>query len=170
MAANSAYRRRCLDAQGFVDLDDEAKATLDLPLRFTPALCMAATVVGVLLHSPVIVGTLAATAAASLVGSQGHVFDVLYNHGVRRLTGGPRLPRNPAPRRLAFLMATVMLTATAVAFAVGLRTLGSVLGTVQIVGCATYVFTGFCIGSWLHGKLFGPVPAAQPAPRAADAA
>src|SRR5205809_228109 len=51
MATTSGYSRNCLNMQGFTGLDDAAKARFDLALRFSPALCFALTLTGVVLGS-----------------------------------------------------------------------------------------------------------------------
>jgi hypothetical protein len=56
-------------------------------------------------------------------------------------------------------MATPVLAAAAVSFAVGAATAGVVFGVMQMAGCALYVTTGWCAGSFAHEKLFGPVAA-----------
>jgi len=105
VAQLSSFANSCLDRQGFVDLDQDAKARLNLALRFTPALCFSVAAVGVALRSPVILGLVAASAFGAALGIT-HPFDILYNRAVRPLVGGPALPPNPAPRRFAFVLAT----------------------------------------------------------------
>jgi uncharacterized protein DUF4395 len=157
MASITAFGRSSLDLQGFTCLDDETKARANLPLRFTPALCLSATVAGAVLASPVVLGALAAAAGMALLLPGGHPFDYLYNYGVRFWVAQPRLPRNPRPRRFAFIMAIPVLGTSALAFALGAPILGYLLAAIQVAGCLTYVATGFCVASWMHSRLVGRV-------------
>lgn len=152
--AGSSFQQTCLDLQGFGGLSDADKARLSVPLRFTPALCLLLTLVGVALRSPLLLGALTAAAAVAALGHP-HPFDLLYTAVLRPLAGGPHLPANPPPRRFAFVLAVPVLGATTVAFAVGAAGVGIGLGALQLAGCATYVATGWCPGSFAHGKLFG---------------
>src|SRR5437899_8295088 len=150
MATISGYSRNCLNMQGFTELDDAAKARFDLALRFSPALCFALTLTGVVLGSAWLLGLVALSAASALVLPAGHPFDGLYNYGVRHLARTPALPRIPAPRRFAFLMAIPVLGAGAVSFAFGAVWLGRVFGALQLIGCGVYVFSGLCMASWVY--------------------
>lgn len=146
--------RARIEAQGFVGLDDRTLAAIDYWLRLAPAICMVWTAVGTALSSPVIVLALVPFAALGAI-LPGHPFDVLYTHGLRHLVGGPRLPRYPAPRRFACLMATVWLIGTALAFSTGRLLLGEILGWGLVGAALVTVTTGFCIPSYVYGLLTG---------------
>ena len=92
MSAHATLRRR-IEAQGFLGLDDDTLARLGPWLRWSPVLCTLAMIAGVALRSPPILWTLAAIA---LLGAllPFHPFDLLYNLGMRHLTG-----TLPAPDR-----------------------------------------------------------------------
>ena len=154
----SQFGRRCLLRQGFVGLDEQALRRLDWPLRFTPALCLTLTAIGTVAGSAWLLGALALMAGVPTLGVA-HPFDLVWERVVRPVVGGPQLPRTPAPRQFAFVMATPVLSAAAVSFAVGATAVGVAFGTVQMAGCALYVTTGWCAGSFVHEKLFGPVTA-----------
>jgi hypothetical protein len=158
----SPFGRACLVRQGFGTLDEATMARLDLPLRFTPALCLALTAVGIVTGSPWLLGALAVLAAGAAAGLR-HPFDLVWEYGLRPLVHGPHLPAAPPPRRFAFVMATPVLAAAAVCFAAGATTAGVVFGVMQMAGCALYVTTGWCAGSFAHEKLFGPIGSEAPA-------
>jgi hypothetical protein len=84
--------RENIQAQGFCGLDDKTYAQINYPLRLSPAICMLWTAVGTALASPMILWALAPFAALGAI-LPGHPFDVLYNYGLRHLTGTPALPR-----------------------------------------------------------------------------
>ena len=78
-----------------------------------------------------------------------HPFDLIWNHAVRHLTGGPALPPNPTRRRHAFKMATVWLLVVGTLFAAGANTVALILGGLLVAACATVTTTNFCIPSEL---------------------
>lgn len=83
-----------------------------------------------------------------------HPFDVLYNYGLRFVTGGPKIPEYGAPRRFGCLMAAALLSVTAAAFSAGIVMPGYLLGGMMSAMAGINVFTGFCVPSHLYGKLF----------------
>ena len=153
------FRRRCLLLQGFVGVEDATLVRLNFPLRFTPALCLTLTATAVALGTALVLGALSVMAAAAATGRR-HPFDLLWEHVVRPAVNGPRLPSAPAPRRFAFAMAACVLAAATLSFAAGASTLGVAFGLLQVAGCAVYVTTGWCAGSFLHQVLVRPAPSA----------
>ena len=84
-----------------------------------------------------------------------HPFDLIYNYGLRHLTGTRPLPRNGAPTRFACGVASVWLVATAVAFEAGIAWLGYLLGGVLTSIGALVSVTQFCIPSLIYQFLLG---------------
>jgi hypothetical protein len=156
----TGFRRQCLVQEGFGRLDDVELARLDLPLRFTPALCLVATAAGIVTRNAVVFGLLAALAATG-AATQRHPFDLIWEYVVRPPVDGPHLPEAPRPRRFAFVVATSVLTGAALGLTLGLEPLGRGLAGLQLVGCATYVFAGWCGASLLHEKLYRRTAAPQ---------
>lgn len=101
----SAFRDANLAGQGFVDLDEEAKSRYALPLRFTPATGTILVAIGLLLQSPIWLGSLALLALTGALFPSGMVIDMVYNLGVRHLFHASRLPPMPSPRRFSYLLA-----------------------------------------------------------------
>jgi hypothetical protein len=85
-----------------------------------------------------------------------HPFDLLWNHGVRPLVGGPELPPNPTRRRHAFKIGTVWLLVVAVLLAVGSTVAALALGGLLLAACATVTATNLCLPSealaWLERR------------------
>jgi hypothetical protein len=160
MSAASTVRRNIL-AQGFCDVDEGTCARINYALRLSPAICMIWTAIGTFLQSPLVLGALVPFAVLGAI-LPGHPFDILYNHGLRHLNGGPPLPRYGARRHFACGLAAAMLTGAAWAFAAGMPTLGSVLGSLLVAAAFVNVSTGFCIPSFLVRLLFGKVACDQP--------
>ncbi len=148
--------RRNIEAQGFLGLDDVEIARLDGWLRFSPAVCMTWTAIGVFLAAPAV---LIALVPFALLGGllKGHPFDVVYNHAIRHITRGPRIPAYGKPRRFGCLMASAVLSIAAAGFAFGVPAVGYALGSLMVLMAGVNVTTGFCIPSFTYGKLFGEV-------------
>jgi hypothetical protein len=83
-----------------------------------------------------------------------HPFDLLYNFGVRYLTGTRPLPPHGPQRRFVCGLATVWLAATGWAFDVGSPTVGLALGIPLILVAALVSVTHFCIPSQIYNTLF----------------
>ena len=138
-----------LAVQGYCLTAEESRA-LRVGLRFPTALCLALVVTGLALQSAVLI--LALVAIGAVAGwSRRHPFDLLWNHGVRHLSGAPELPPNPRPRRHAFKLGTAWLLAVGVLFATGQPTAALVLGGVLVAVCGLVTVTNFCIPSTLLG-------------------
>lgn len=165
MSAHAVVRRR-LEDQGF-HLDDAALVEVGPWLRWSPALCAAFIAMGTILASPSVLWTIAGIA---LLGAAlpFHPFDLLYDHGVRHLTGTRPLPHHGAQRRFACGIAAGWLAATGLAFHQGAPVLGYVLGGSMTLAAATVATTHFCFASAIYNKLFrGRAPVAAPVtPRA----
>ena len=138
-----------LEVQGYGLTASESRA-LRVGLRFPTALCLALVVTGLALQSAVVI--LALVPIGAVAGwTPRHPFDLLWNGGLRHLTGGPALPPNPRPRRHAFKLASVWLLVVGVFFAVGQTTAALVLGAVLVAVCGLVTTTNFCVLSTLLG-------------------
>jgi hypothetical protein len=140
--------------QGFVGLSDEALTEAGPWLRLAPAICMVWTAIATINSSPIMVWALAPLAALG-AALPWHPFDLIYNYGIRRFTGGRFLPRYRAPRRFACAVATVWLALTGWAFYTGATMAGYALGFSLALAALVPVMTDFCIPSFIYGFLFG---------------
>ena len=143
-----------LETQGYCLSSDEVRA-LRVGLRFPTALCLGLVITGLALESAVMIALMVPLGAFA-GWTPRHPFDLIWNHGVRRITGSPELPPNPTRRRHAFKLATVWLSAVAALFAVGATTAALVLGGVLVAVCSLVTVTNFCIPStmlaWIDGR------------------
>jgi hypothetical protein len=89
--AMSAWLDRNLAIQGY-RLDAEQQRELRLGLRFPTGTCLVLVTAGLLLQSPLVLAPVAAIAAVAGFASR-HPFDLVWNHGVRRVAS-----RRPCPR------------------------------------------------------------------------
>jgi hypothetical protein len=149
----TAERRRRLEAQGFVGLDEATLESVAPWLRWSTSLCALLMGMGTALASPWI---LWATGVTALLGAifPMHPFDLLYNIAIRPLTKTPKLPWNRAPRRFACGMATAWLAGTGYAFYSGARSAGYVLGGILTLVALIVSTTDFCIPSLVYGLIF----------------
>ena len=153
MALSTTLRRR-LDIQGYACVDDATLVQTQIWLRMSPALCATIAAVGTALASPAILWALMMFAALGAV-LPFHPFDLIYNVGIRRITGGPQLPRNGAPRRFACAVASVWLLATGELFYVDLDIAGLLLGGALVAVATLITVSHICIPSLVYRVLFG---------------
>jgi hypothetical protein len=154
-----------MDKQGFGDLDAAAKSRYAVPLRFTPAVGTALIVVGLVLQSPPWLAAVAVIALSGVLLPEAMVLDLVYNHGVRHLFGGPALPPTPPPRRFSYALSATLLAGSALAFTLGLPAWGYLLGGAVAVGGTLLTLTLWCLGSWIYRLIPGRTPATTTNPR-----
>jgi hypothetical protein len=136
-----------LAVQGYCLTAEESRA-LRWGLRFPTALCLALVITGLVLQSAVLI--LALVPVGAVAGwSARHPFDLIWNHGLRHVTGAPELPPNPTPRRHAFKLASIWLLAVGLLFTLGEITAALVLGWILVGVCGLVTVTNFCLPSTL---------------------
>jgi hypothetical protein len=145
---------RLLDIQGFDTIDLQELAPIAPWLRLAFGLCGLLGGVGTALASPTIFLVLALVAALA-AASPVHPFDLIYNYGIRRLTGTGPLPRRGVPTRVGCGIGAVLLLVTAWAFSTGHAVVGYALG-----GMLTFVVllastTDICVPSVIYRSIFG---------------
>ncbi len=153
MTLSPTLRHR-LDIQGYGCVDDSTLARTQSWLRMSPALCAAIAAVGTALASPAILWGLMVFAALGAVLTF-HPFDLIYNLGVRHLTGAAELPRNGAPRRFACAVASIWLLTTGGLFYADFDITGYLLGGALVAVAALITVSHICIPSLVYRVLFG---------------
>ena len=155
LGAKRLYR---LDVQGFDTVDEELLAEVGPWLRLAFGLCATLAIVGTALASTPLLLTLAAIAFLAGVLPV-HPFDLIYNHGIRRLTGTRPLPKRGPPSRFACGVGALWLIVTIGAFDSSYPIAGYVLGF-TLAAVAILVSTmDICIPSMIFRAIFGsPVP------------
>ena len=157
MTRLSAFTKTNLNKQGFGKLDDEAKTHYMLPLRFTPGVATVLIVIGLVLQSPIWLGSMALVALSGALLPSGMFIDLIYNLGVRHLFGAPPLPPTPKPRQFSYLLSATLLAGSSLSFYFGLSVLGFILGGTVVIGAAVLTTTLWCLGSWWYRLIFGRV-------------
>ena len=140
-----AWMRANLAKQGYC-LSDQDSRRLWLGLRFSGALCMTLVTTGLVLASPALIFALSGLGLVASFGPY-HPFDYVWNHGVRRLVGGPPVPRTARGRRFGFRVATAWLFAVGVLLAAGATTAGIVAGVLLLAACTPFTLLNLCIPS-----------------------
>jgi Domain of unknown function (DUF4395) len=140
-----AWMRANLTTQGYC-ITDQERCELSLALRFSTATCLVLVATALALESPVMIFALSGVGLVAGLTAR-HPFDLLWNHGVRRLTGGPALPPNPTRRRHAFKIATVWLLLLGGLLTAGATTVALALGGLLLAACATVTATNLCLPS-----------------------
>jgi hypothetical protein len=152
-----------LDVQGFDAVEETRLAEVAPWLRLTFGLCALLAGIGTATASPILLLALAPIAALG-AALPVHPFDLVYNHGIRHLTGTGPLPPRGAPSRFACGMGAAWLLVTAWAFWAGYATLGYALGGTLTAMAILVSTTDICIPSMVYRLLFVP-----PRPREAPA-
>jgi hypothetical protein len=147
------WMRDNLSMQGYQELSEDERREFGLALRLSPALCLTGMTLGVVLESPAILLGMSATAFLGGFGAAKHPFDLIWDHGLRQLSGGPLLPPTPPPRRFACQIASVWLVALAAAYLAGADTVGLVLGIPLVLVAAVVATTNWCVPSLIYGFL-----------------
>lgn len=166
MSRSIETTRWLVELQGFTNVPERDLKAVDIGLRVGPVFCMLLAGIGTALASPALLLALAPLALLGAVLS-GSPFDVFYNHGLRHVLAGPRLPVYRAPRRFACSVATTWLLATAGLMLAGYATAGQVMGWLLVITAAVPVTTGFCVPSFIFRLVTRTMPAraaASPAP------
>jgi Domain of unknown function (DUF4395) len=160
----SRWMARNLVTQGYC-LTDRERRQLNFGLRFATGLCLPIVALSLLLHSPVLLATLAAIAAVAGLTPR-HPFDLLWNYGLRHRIGAPPLPPTPIRRRHAFKFGAVCLLIVAGLFAAGRTTDALALGGALLAACGLVTVTNFCVPSFLLSIVDRSRAPSTPRPRA----
>ena len=88
-----------------------------------------------------------------------HPFDLIYNYGIRHLTGTGLLPRRGVPTRFGCGAGAVFLLVTAWAFSAGHAVAGYALGGMLTFVVLLVSTTDICVPSMIYRSIFGWPPA-----------
>ncbi len=165
--SNLALRHKSLAQQGY-DYSPAQLRQIEWGLRFTPLVCMAGAIVGLITQQPMLHFVLAATGILPFWFPNAHPVDRFYNHLLVPLWNGLRLPANPLPRRIACFMGGAMNVGIGVAFLSGSVPVAYAFGAVLITLQLVVITTHFCLASWMYegvlrslGRWVSPVTIAR---------
>jgi hypothetical protein len=143
-----------LDIQGFDTVDLQALAPAAPWLRLAFVLCALLGGLGTALASPTILLVLALIAALA-AASPVHPFDLIYNYGIRHLTGTGPLPKRGKPTRFGCGAGAAFVLVTAWAFSAGHMAAGYALGGTLTLVVLLAGTTDVCIPSMIYRSIFG---------------
>jgi hypothetical protein len=123
-------------------------------LRLAFGLCALLGGLGTVLASPTILLALAVIAALA-AASPVHPFDLIYNYGIRHLTGTGPLPRRGVPTRLGCGMGAVLVLVTAWMFSAGHVVAGYLPGGMLTLVVLLAGAADICIPSLIYRSVFG---------------
>jgi len=149
----SVLQRR-LETQSFLNQSSQTLAELKHWWRFTPTLNWVMTLAGILLASPEILFVQAALMSLA-VFLPSHPFDLLYNYGIRYLTGTAPLPKSGQRRRVMFTTACLLLSLLGVWFLLGYNMVAYIQGGMMTVLAGLLVIFNLCLLSEVLVKFFG---------------
>jgi hypothetical protein len=141
----TAWMDANLTVQGYALTASQSRA-LRFGLRWSTGACMALAAAALLLQSEIFILMLVPIGIVAGWTSR-HPFDLIWNYGLRHVTGSPPLPPNPPRRRHAFKLATIFLVAIALLFALGHPTAALILGAMMIAVCGLVTGVNFCVPS-----------------------
>ena len=150
----SATTRHRLNIQGFDSIPDDTLAPVASWLRLAFAFCAALAAIGTITASTAVLGTLVVIAALAALFPV-HPFDLIYNHGIRHITGTEALPKRGAPTRFACGVGVFWLLAVIWAFGAGQQLAGYVLGGLLTLVALLVSTTDICIPSMIYQAIFG---------------
>ena len=154
MKTISKTQKNWVEMQGFVGYPEHIVAEFGPWLRLSPAICMVWIITGTYLQSYSVTLALVPFAILGAVLPM-HPFDTIYNFGLRYLFHTAPIPRYPAPRRFACVMATCWLLLTAGLFYFEMNFSGLISGYALAAAAFSASVPGFCIPSFLFGLVMG---------------
>ena len=143
-----------LELRGIACSSDPEFTKLVPWMRTTFVLCGGLIAIGTAFAFTPLLWAMVPIAAAGAI-FRVHPFDLIYNYGLRHLTGTRPLPPNGTPTRFACGIATVWIAAVALSFALGAPVLGYALGGLLTSIAALVSVTHFCIPSFLYQLALG---------------
>ena len=144
------HRVKCQGYSGYSDID---VSRLAFGNRFPVILCFIMLVAGVALANiPVLLILLVISFLGVLLPY--HIFDYIYNYGLRGFLDKPILPPRSNQFKFACSVATLWNAINIYLFASGLMTAGYISGTIMCCVPLLLITTDYCIPSVIYNFLF----------------
>ncbi len=159
------FQQNGLMQQGYCTYTQSDLKSISNGLRFTPLLCMFLALYGlIILQNPYWHFTIAALGIIPFWFPKAHPFDLLYNHVIRHLVHGEKLPSNPLPRRIACVMGGIMNIGIGVSFYYQNPIMAYGFGVILVALQTIVITTHICVASVMYqglmkfiGKYDGPI-------------
>ena len=157
MATLSPFMRRMLDIQGYENVSDENFGGTAKWLKLAILGCAAIVAVGMAMDSIPIMWAMVAIAGVAAF-TPIHPLDLIYNYGIRFVTGTGKLLRRSGLNRAACALGTVWLLVAIAAHSAGMMVGYQLLGW-SLVGIAGLVGTlDVCMPSYFFRLFIGYPP------------
>ncbi len=163
MTQLSPFKRRMMDIQGYEQVEDKDFGDVARWMKFPFFVCAAICAVALITKSIPLLWVLTALAGVAAI-SPVHPADLLYNYGVRFLTGTGPLLRRSGLNRAACALATVWLLATLAADYAGMTLVFYLLGWSLVAVAGLVGTTDVCIPSYVFRTFIGFPPKREAAP------
>lgn len=144
------FQQKSLQQQGYGDYSSAQLNELSWGLRFTPTVCMLGALYGLYSQNPQLHFALAVLGILPFWFPAWHPLDLFYNHALRPMWGGVKLPPNPLPRRIACFMGGAMNIGIGLSFLNQNVTLAYAFGATLVVLQLIVNTTHFCLASWMY--------------------
>ena len=149
----SPITRHRLNIQGWDNIDDDYLAETAFWLRLAPFLCAILAGIGTTLASPLILWILMPIAALGAMFKV-HIFDQIYNYGIRYLLSTRPLPKRAVQTRFACGLGAVFLGSAAISFQSEAFIAGYFIGYAFTAVAVLVGTTDICIPSRIFNALF----------------
>ncbi len=150
--ATATLESKSLIQQGY-DYSPEQLHELSWGLRFTPLLCMLGAAYGLVTRNPDIHFAVAALGILPFWAPAWHPLDRIYNHLLRPIWKGVKLPPNPLQRRIACLMGGSMNIGIGIGFLSGNTVVAYAFGFILVPLQLVVISTHFCVAAWMFEGL-----------------
>ena len=157
MATLSPFMRRMLDIQGYENVTDEDFGETAKWMKLAIFGCASLVAIAMAIGSIPMLWVMVAIAGVAGI-SPVHPLDLIYNYGIRYITGTGKLLRRSGLNRAACALATVLLLGAIAAHSAGMMVVYLLLGW-SMVGAAYLVGTvDVCIPSYTFRLFIGYPP------------
>lgn len=146
--ATTTLESRALIQQGY-DYSPAELRELAWGLRVTPFVCMLGAAYGLYTQNPTVHFVLAALGILPFWFPAWHPVDRIYNHLLRPIWNGVKLPPNPLQRRIACLIGGSMNIGIGLGFMTGNNILAYTFGFILVPLQLIVISTHFCVASWM---------------------
>lgn len=149
----SRTRVNRIKAQGYQNFSDEEVRQLAFGNRFAYRLCTTILIVAIVTANVYLLSGMAAVAFLSVILPY-HVFDYIYNHGLAKRLGKPKVPKRSKQLKFACSIATVWIMATTYMFMSENSLVAYILGAALACVAMLVSTIDFCIPSILFNAFF----------------
>jgi len=151
--SNPSVTIKRLRIQGYCNYSDAQLSNLASGNRISFILCSIIVLTGVITAGIPLLSIMMLIAFLGII-LPNHPFDYIYNFGIRKLIGRPKLPPRSKQIKFACTIATVWLAGTITLFYIGFFLAGYIFGGILFLMAFTVSTTDICIPSLLYNFMY----------------